>query len=143
MKRINFHLIIFLTVYFSVNLAYAQVFDKEPDKKILTISKVLKDSTRVNPEKYLPILTEKLTSNISDQFRKVKTIHDWITTEIQYDTEPYLRYSDLISETNEVLREKRGICVGYCNLFNKMCSYVDIESVSISGVAKPAYITEE
>lgn len=144
MKQINYHIIVFLAVFFyTADFTYGQAFDKEPDKKLLTISKALKDSTRVNPEKYLPILTEKLTSGISDQFRKVKIIHDWITTEIKYDTETYLRYSDLVSETYEVLRQKKGICVGYCNLFNKMCGYANIESVSISGVAKPAYITEK
>ena len=144
MKRIYYHLIIFPAVFFfTVGFTYGQAFDKKPDEKLLTLSQALKDSTRINPEIYLPILTEILTSGISDQFRKVKIIHDWITTEIKYDTETYLRYSDLVSETYEVLRQKKGICVGYCNLFNKMCGYANIESVSISGVAKPAYITEK
>lgn len=144
MKRKKYHIIVFWAVFFfTVDFTYGQAFDKEPDKKLLTISQALKDSTRVNPEKYLPILTEKLTSGVSDQFKKVKIIHDWITTEIKYDTDTYLRYSDLVSETYEVLRQKKGICVGYCNLFNNMCGYANIESVSISGVAKPAYITEK
>ena len=92
MKRKKYHIIVYLAVFFfTVDFTYGQAFDKEPDKKLLTISKALKDSTRVNPEKYLPILTEKLTSGISDKFKKVKIIHDWITTEIKYDTETYLR----------------------------------------------------
>lgn len=144
MNMIYYNIFVLLILFFCMaGHARAQVFDKEPHKRIATISKALKDSTRTNPEKFLPILTERLIAGISDPFEKVKIIHDWITTEIKYDTEPHLRYSDLIAETYEVLRHNRGICVGYSNVFNKMCGYANIESVSIVGVAKPWYITEE
>ena len=144
MRPIKFLTIIFITAFFlSGNFASGQVIDKKPDERLSKISKSLRDSTRSNPEKYLPILTKELTSDAQDDFQKVKIIHDWITTEIEYDNEIQLRRSELIRDTYDVLKTKRAICVGYCNLFNEMCGYANIEAVSISGVAKNVFMNED
>ncbi|MEZ4690391.1 MAG: hypothetical protein R3A12_09495 [Ignavibacteria bacterium] len=63
--------------------------------------------------------------------------------EIEYDNEIQLRRSELIRDTYDVLKTKRAICVGYCNLFNEMWGYANIEAVSISGVAKNVFMNED
>ena len=137
MKRINYFAVICLAVTFlSANISSGQIFDNEPHERLSKISNSLRDSTRSDPDTYLPILTKELISGVTNEFEIVKLIHDWITTEISYDNEVYLRRTELIYKTNDVLRNSRAICVGYCNLFLKMCEYADIEAASIIGFAK-------
>lgn len=135
-------------IYIAANIltgsfSFGQIIDNKPEERLSGISNSLRDSTRSNPQKFLPILTKKLLKNVNDDFEKVKIIHDWITTEIEYDNEVQLRRSDLIRDTYDVLKTRRAICVGYCNLFNEMCSNADIEAVSINGVAKNVFMNED
>ncbi len=133
-----------LTIYIiAVNFTFGQISGKEPDSRVFNIQESLLDSTRANPEKYLPILTKTLLYNVTNEFEKVKIIHDWIATEITYDNEIYLRISDLVYKTNDVLTKKKAICIGYCNLLSKMCNYAGIENVSIIGYAKANTDNEE
>ncbi|HMR39592.1 MAG TPA: transglutaminase domain-containing protein, partial [Ignavibacteria bacterium] len=143
MNRYIYLAIFYLTgTFLLIGSSFGQVIEREPDERLLKISDSLRDSTRNNPKKYLPILTKELLANINDDFEKVKIIHDWITTEIEYDNEIQLRRSDLIRDTYDVLKTKRAICVGYCNLFSEMCSYAGFETVAINGVAKNSFENE-
>jgi len=89
-----------------------------------------------NPEK----LSQHLTSNLNTDSEKVFAIHYWITHHIKYNIKKYFNYDFETQPIRKILRNRKAICTGYCDLFNTLCSYCHIESVTIPGYVKDPYV---
>jgi transglutaminase/protease-like cytokinesis protein 3 len=90
----------------------------------------------IDPQKYLPMVVEKLTADTRSNFVKVKIIHDWICHNIAYDVDTFFGKSNGSQDYISVIKNRKGVCSGYVTLFNQMCMLASIESIGISGYSK-------
>jgi hypothetical protein len=106
------------------------------DSRIRRTPKDLMEKVFITPETALPEVTAALVAGVSDQYLKVKIIHDWICDNIAYDTEMYLSGRIVNQDYAAVLRKKTGVCSGYAGVFNEMCRLANIQSIGIQGYSK-------
>jgi len=112
---------------------------------ILTILLIISFLPAFSQEKYsvglfaarnTKTLAESLTKDINSDEEKVLAIHYWITHHIKYDVKQALTFGFEPVDTRRILRRRKAVCTGYSELFNELCAYVGIKSVSISGYSK-------
>jgi transglutaminase-like putative cysteine protease len=123
--------------YVSIDSSTSKYRTNRMDSRVRNVGKDLVEKIFIEPENTLPAVVTKLISGLSDQYQKVKVLHDWICDNIAYDVETAFerginRPQDYVS----VLKNRKAICSGYTNLFNQMCRLASIESIGISGYSK-------
>jgi hypothetical protein len=106
------------------------------DSRVRNVGRDLTERVFQDPGTALPSLTAKLTTGLSDQFLKVKVLHDWICDTIAYDVETAFSQTNRRQDYVSVIRNKKALNTGYTNLFNQMCRLANIESIGISGYSK-------
>jgi len=81
-------------------------------------------------------LARYLIANAGDEREKARAIFRWLTANIEYDTEGYLKgdYGDLTPEG--VLRSRKAVCSGYAGLFASLGEAAGLEVSMISGYSK-------
>jgi len=106
------------------------------EAQVRRVPQNITDNVFTEPETVLPAVVSSLINGVSDQFLRVKTLHDWICDNIAYDTSIY--FSGRVTEQDyvSVLKKKLAVCSGYVNLFNQMCKLAGIESIGINGHSK-------
>jgi len=122
--------------YTTIDAATVKYRTNKMESRVRTVGKELMENVFLDPEKYLPAVVTKLVTGVSDQFLKVKAIHDWICDNIVYDTETAFERANRRQDYISVLRTKLAVCAGYANLFNQMCELASIESTGITGYSK-------
>jgi transglutaminase/protease-like cytokinesis protein 3 len=80
--------------------------------------------------------TNAITKPFKDPTYKVRAIYAWIANNIRYDCEAYHVEAKRKSSAEDVYKLRRGVCAGYANLFQEMCSYANIQCVTIDGDAR-------
>lgn len=71
----------------------------------------------------------------SNESQKAEVLFYWIAHNIDYDTEAYVTKSYLTNKNN-ILKHKKGVCADYANLYKRMCDLAKIECHVIIGYAK-------
>jgi hypothetical protein len=84
----------------------------------------------------IPELTYKLTHTFSDPLLKTRAIFTWIAHNISYDCPAYHNESKRKGDPEEIFKLRKGVCEGYANLFQAMCSYANIQCLTIDGYAR-------
>jgi hypothetical protein len=107
-----------------------------PDTLAATIPKALRDRVTADPERKLPDLVAFLVKGTDDPFLKVKRIHDWIALNIGYDTSVPYGGTPPQQHWATVLAERKGVCSGYSNLFEKMAELAGFECEAVGGYAR-------
>lgn len=81
-------------------------------------------------------LANKITELCSSDMEKTKAIHDWVASNVAYDTEAY--YSGNLHNYGaiETMNEKKAVCNGYANLTAALNRAVGIKAKYVSGTAK-------
>ncbi len=77
-----------------------------------------------------------MTSWTEDKYLKIKSIHDWICTNIEYDVAAYNRGEIKIIEPIITLRYRNAVCGGYAMLFTYMAGKASFEAHYVTGVTK-------
>ena len=107
------------------------------DSRVRSVPGQAQSGVFKDPARYLPQLVEYITGDTSDNFLKVKRIHDWIADNIAYDTESYFGGSHRGGGgLEDVLRKGSSVCEGYSTVFDRMCELAGIHSVKVSGYAR-------
>lgn len=77
---------------------------------------------------------KELTANCSTDLQKIKTIHDWICTNVSYDMEA-LNSGNTTNRGNAswVFENKLAVCAGFASLGELMFQAVGVPSVYITG----------
>jgi WD40 repeat protein len=102
------------------------------DPKVKTVPEEIQENIFISPSEYIFSLIDYLMEGETDDFKKIKLIHDWIIFKIEYD---YEMTTD--SDTwEEVILNKMGICGNYTLLFRKMCEFARFEAIGIPGWVK-------
>lgn len=78
------------------------------------------------------------------KFEQAGEIYNWITNNIKYDVNAFLKGDYSYKSTSAILHDRKGICKDYSELFNEMCHYAGIESYTVAGYAKgPDFFTKD
>jgi hypothetical protein len=84
-------------------------------------------------------LSREITQHIKDDSLKVAAIYKWVTDNIFYDYHFRRREegdTTLYQEPEQVILRKKGVCIGYSKLINRLCAEQGIPSVVIEGYVK-------
>ena len=84
-------------------------------------------------------ISQKLTSNLSDDSSKIAAIYFWITSNIQYDHRFRNRVegdTTLTQEPYNVVKTRKAVCIGYAKLFKALCKMSNIKAYVVEGIVK-------
>jgi hypothetical protein len=81
-------------------------------------------------------LTYKLTAGFKSQELKTRAIYTWIASNISYDCPAFHNESKRKSDPKDVFKLRKGVCSGFANLFQTMCSDANIQCLAIDGFAR-------
>ncbi|MBR9860329.1 hypothetical protein GYB22_06195 [bacterium] len=81
-------------------------------------------------------ITEKAIEGQNTDLEKVTAIHSWIINNIKYDVKKYLNHDYTDVSLDDIIKQKKAICYGYCKLFDAMCDISGITSVTVNGYVK-------
>ena len=86
---------------------------------------------------------QEITKGITDDYKKVIAVHDWVSNNIWYDQE-YLQGRTTQTEriASDVLSSKKSVCQGYANLAAGMLRAIGIPSKVTNGYALAVGTTE-
>jgi transglutaminase/protease-like cytokinesis protein 3 len=107
-----------------------------PELASLNVPDEISNGIKTAPLKYLDKLIIHLTKWTEDDYLKVKSIHDWICLNIDYDMVGYNKGDINIEEPHITLRLRRAVCGGYAALFRYMTYKAGFESTIVSGFTK-------
>lgn len=89
-----------------------------------------------DPGSNLKEVVNYLIKGASDDFVRIKVLHDWICYNIDYDTELFFTDSSKKQNYIEVLKGKKAISSGFSALLKEMCSLAGFDCLIIEGFAK-------
>lgn len=81
-------------------------------------------------------LAKFVTRGASNDYEKAALAYSWIANNISYDDAAFNAGNVKETSAETVLKTRKAVCNGYCNLFNKVCDELGIESVKIVGYQK-------
>jgi transglutaminase-like putative cysteine protease len=82
-------------------------------------------------------LARSITQGLQSELEKAHAIHDWVASNIAYDTESYFAgtYQNKEWDAVTVLHNRLGICQGYSNLTAALNRAAGLHSVVVTGEA--------
>jgi transglutaminase/protease-like cytokinesis protein 3 len=107
-----------------------------PELASLNVPDEISNGIKTAPLKYLDPLIIHLTKWTEDDYLKVKSIHDWICLNIDYDMVGYNKGDINIEDPHITFRLRRAVCGGYAALFRYMTYRAGFESTIVSGFTK-------
>jgi transglutaminase/protease-like cytokinesis protein 3 len=107
-----------------------------PEQIIFDLSDDISENIHSKPAIYLKDLVTQLTDWTDEEHLKIKSIHDWITLNIQYDFSGYDDGNIQIVDPYITLRTKKAVCGGYATLFRAMTRMAGFDSEYITGYSR-------
>ena len=86
-------------------------------------------------EQSLDSLARYLAAPFRTDKEKVRAIYRWIADRISYDVPVLFTKDGSKQGAGEVLASRKAVCMGYANLFERLCQLNDVEVVLINGDA--------
>ncbi len=77
----------------------------------------------------------QLTEGIETEYEKIKALHDWVCSYLHYDNDSLQKRNIAPYSATEVLKTRKGVCIGYANLFAALCRSIDIPCYVVTGYA--------
>ena len=101
-----------------------------------SISLGLKKTDNIKPDNETIIsIASQLGENTKNEYEKLVNFHDWVCSYLYYNVD-YINDSKIAPyKTEEVLRERNVVCLGYSNLFAALCRSAGIPCYVVSGYA--------
>jgi transglutaminase/protease-like cytokinesis protein 3 len=89
-----------------------------------------------DPVKFVRSMAEYINEKSTDDYDKVKKVHDWIALNTRYDMQSYLsgRYPSQSYEA--VLKNGLAVCSGYAELFKTFCDALQVDCKIVEGYAR-------
>lgn len=97
---------------------------------------VLEATRAADPLKYIEDVSAKINDTTTDDFMKLKLVHDLIACSIEYDIEGAEQKPMPPNDYWTVTKNKKGVCQGYALCFNKFCEVLGIPCEYIFGWGK-------
>lgn len=83
-------------------------------------------------------LAAALTHPFQSELQKVRAIHTWLASKVDYDEEG-LKDGTVSDDVDEVLRRKKAICKGYAETFKRLCELAGIRCRSVRGYVEGSF----
>jgi hypothetical protein len=96
----------------------------------------LTKKVRKEPAVYLKDLVTKLVSFKANDFLKVKILHDWVTLNISYDADAFIKNTGAVTETLATIKYGRTVCAGFANILADLCHLANFQCYVVNGKAK-------
>ncbi|MEI9933354.1 MAG: transglutaminase domain-containing protein [Ferruginibacter sp.] len=77
-----------------------------------------------------------VTQPFQDKINKARAIYDWIAYNIDFDCKNARGNNNDKSSSDDVLKYRKATPTGYANLFQDMCSVVEIRCLTVDGYTK-------
>lgn len=84
-------------------------------------------------------LSHHLTNNCTTDEEKIAAIHGWISHNIRFNVGKWLNQEHTRTSIQRILFKRKAVSSGYSDLFNELCKYANIRSITISGYTKNEY----
>ena len=107
-----------------------------PDLRVRSVPAETQQGVFTDPERYVGPLVQSLTQGVSDEFLRVKILHDWVAENIGYDVESFLSGVQVDTAWAETLRRRKSVCHGYASVMVKMCELAGIRCETVSGYGR-------
>ena len=87
-------------------------------------------------DRHIIELAKSITAGLSNDYEKVKAVHDWVAQNIAYDTTAFFNGSYTASNQDaiSVLAGRKAVCQGYSNLTASLLRAVNIRERIVSGI---------
>ncbi|MDR0438413.1 MAG: hypothetical protein LBH22_08975 [Bacteroidales bacterium] len=140
MVKLNFwSILLFLIISFTVNAQTISEYN-EVDEKIAQFTSPI-DGKVINK------LVAFINDNFSTETDKLRAITVWIANNFDYDIEnmdTYKYYSELQEVIDAILKNKKGICAHFANLFSEIANRLGTKTYVVSGyTGKFGFINSE
>lgn len=100
------------------------------------ISEALKDTPAIeSDESEIMELAMRITMDDDTDYEKLTSIHDWVCSNIWYDTDKLNSTTTVPYSATKVLENKSAVCLGFSTLTAALCRSVDIPCNVVSGYA--------
>ena len=96
------------------------------DSRAQRVPPEIQQGAFVEPRQYCEPLVHALVDGVTDDFQKVKTLHDWIAANIAYDVESFLSGARVDAAWEATLLRRKSVCQGYAALLEKMCQVANV-----------------
>ena len=106
------------------------------DSRVQRVPSEIQQGVFAEPRRYCEPLVHALVDGVTDDFQKVKTLHDWIAENIAYDVESFLSGARVDAAWEDTLLRRKSVCQGYAALLEKMCQVANIPCKVISGYGR-------
>jgi len=106
------------------------------DPRVARVTASMLTSAARTPDTQLAPLVSALIAGESDQFMKIKLLHDWIAENITYDVAMFEKNAVTNQDLASVLSSRRAVCSGYAALFERMAKIAGFEVRTVHGFTK-------
>ena len=80
-------------------------------------------------------VAQQLTEGLETDYEKIKALHDWVCSYLHYDNDSLQKKNIAPYSATQVLKTRRGVCIGYANLFAALCRSINIPCYVVTGYA--------
>ena len=103
------------------------------EARIAGVPDDMRQAIFARPKESIEPLVRWLLRDVSDDFLKVKILHDWVADNIDYDIESYLAGRPGEASWEATLTRRKAFCQGYAELMQKMCQIAGLPCEVIAG----------
>ncbi|MBR6080214.1 MAG: hypothetical protein IKP60_08670 [Treponema sp.] len=107
------------------------------DETMVALKNSKTDSLRqTDVKRYIAKVAEEIDKSASDDFERVKMIHDLICLTIKYDDDSYWSGDSPSQDSEDVFRSGYAVCEGFSSAFKRLCDELDITCRVVHGYAR-------
>lgn len=116
----------------------------KPERKAVEIvnNRRLDSVRRSVPQNYIGQVCTEISSYTSNEFLRVKLIHDVTALLLFYDDANYWSNSVPQQTLSHVLQTRKAVCEGYANLFQALCNEIGVSCEKVHGYARGVSASE-
>jgi len=103
---------------------------------VATVPEEIRQTIFTQPDTAAEPLVRHLVAGVSDDFLKVKILHDWIADNIDYDIDTYLAGGTPESSWQATLTRRKAFCQGYADLLQQFCKLASVPCETVSGYGR-------
>ena len=117
----------------------------KPEQKAVEIvnNQRLDSVRRSSPQDYIRRVCSEISSHTSNEFLRVKLIHDVTALLLFYDDSSYWSNSVPQQTLSHILQTRKAVCEGYANLFLALCDGIGLPCEKIHGYARGVGASEQ
>lgn len=122
----------------SWSVVTSPVYDHNVDmfEKDKSVKRALKQTSDIDFEDTnITAVAQSVTASCATDYEKALALHDWVCSNIYYDTDNVGTQVHIPYTASEVLTTRRAVCEGFANLYAALCRAVSIPCNTINGYA--------